>query len=532
MTDSKMDSIVHDAGRSSNISDGDGNLEAGAHKEYHLRFSNNNLSNRSRNMLERYINLPPAIAFSITIMSTWPSLSLSLQAGLYNGGPTALVWGMLLAGFGSTAIAAVLGEMASITPQVGAQYRWTGIYAPKFLNPHFWSLIQGWLTLFAWITLCAVWPFLTALLLQGVVILNYPDYVPERWHATLIMWALLAIPVFANIFARRLLVLLEIIGGVLHIVFFFCIIITLLVLSPRSTSSFVFTTSFYGQSGWDSEFVQWCLGLLTTTGILCGFDGSLHLSDEVKDAPRKVPVAMITSMVVNSIIGFIYLIIILYCIGDVSRVLNTTTDFAIIEIFYQTTGSVAWATVLSCMVVIPSLICQFGVFASVSRLVWAFAMDNGLPFSAYFSHVNTRLKIPLRALLLVTVICCLICLINIGSTTAFYAVLSLGALALYGSYLLPVLFFLYRKLVGPSVQYGPFNMGGLSTPITIYAAVWLVFVLFWTPWPQFLPVTTDTMNWSSPIFVGVVVLAIADWCIGGRKRFRVPTTVEDSPYVE
>lgn len=64
---------------------------------------------------QRYINLTPAVAFGLTILSTWPSLSLTLQAGLYNGGPTALVWGMLLATIGSSCIAAVLGEMASMS---------------------------------------------------------------------------------------------------------------------------------------------------------------------------------------------------------------------------------------------------------------------------------------------------------------------------------------------------------------------------------------------------------------------------------
>lgn len=32
-------------------------------------------------------------------------------------------------------------------PVVGAQYRWTALYAPRFMSPEFWSLIQGWSTL-------------------------------------------------------------------------------------------------------------------------------------------------------------------------------------------------------------------------------------------------------------------------------------------------------------------------------------------------------------------------------------------------
>ena len=50
------------------------------------------------------------------------AVAVSFQAGLLNGGPTSLVWGMLLSWVGITAVAASLAEMASINPSVGAQY--------------------------------------------------------------------------------------------------------------------------------------------------------------------------------------------------------------------------------------------------------------------------------------------------------------------------------------------------------------------------------------------------------------------------
>lgn len=125
-----------------------------------------------------------------------------------------------------------------------------------------------------------------------------------------------------------------------------------------------------------------------------GFDGSLHLSDEIKDAPRKVPQSMMASMVINGVVGFAFIIVLLYCIGDIERVALTPTKFPIIEIFYQSTGSVSWATGLTCMIVIPAMICQFGVFASVSRLVWAFAIDNGLPFSSFLARVRLHPFLP------------------------------------------------------------------------------------------------------------------------------------------
>lgn len=71
--------------------------------------------------LERYISLVPSVAFNAVLSASWSAVAVSFQAGLLNGGPTSLVWGMLLAWVGTTALAASLAEMASINPTVGAQ---------------------------------------------------------------------------------------------------------------------------------------------------------------------------------------------------------------------------------------------------------------------------------------------------------------------------------------------------------------------------------------------------------------------------
>jgi hypothetical protein len=77
------------------------------------------------------------------LQASWESIALTFQAVLFNGGPVALVYGIIIATIGSMAIAASLGEMASIEPTVGAQYRWTSRHTPKKLDPKFWGLLQG-----------------------------------------------------------------------------------------------------------------------------------------------------------------------------------------------------------------------------------------------------------------------------------------------------------------------------------------------------------------------------------------------------
>ncbi|KAK5730374.1 hypothetical protein LTR15_000311 [Elasticomyces elasticus] len=454
---------------------------------------------------QRYLSLKPAVAFAMTVLSSWTGISLTMSAAFLNGGPTTLVWGTLLAGAGSLAIAASLGELASITPVVGAQYRWTGLYAPRAMSPAFWSLLQGWLTVFSWICLCASVPFISALCLQGLIILNDETYVPQRWQATLLMWAFLALPVLGNVYGRKLLKAVEIMGGVLHIVFFVVTITTLAVMARRSTAKFVFTESFFGQSGWER------------------FDGVLHLSDEISDAPRKVPIAMMLAVVFNTILALAFLITVLFCIGDVEAAVGTITGFPIIQILYQATESKAAATVIVCMILFSTMIALFGVFASVSRLTWAFARDNGLPYSEFFSRVHPTLHIPLNALGLVTIIAALLGLINIGNTTAFNAILSLATMGLYLSYVMPLAFVLIRKLQGRHPNYGPFRLGIWSIPVNIVGLAFGIYMVIFLPFPSVLPVTGATMNYAAPILGFIMLMALGDWFVSGRKRFEVPT---------
>jgi choline transport protein len=107
-------------------------------------------------------------------------------------------------------------------------------------------------------------------MIQGLIILNHDDYVPERWHGTLLTWACIFIPLLINIFARRALPPFEIIGGIAHIVFFVIVVVVLLVLSPRNSAEFVFTQSVSDLSGWTNPGVGWCLGLLSATFPLSG----------------------------------------------------------------------------------------------------------------------------------------------------------------------------------------------------------------------------------------------------------------------
>lgn len=130
---------------------------------------------------------------------------------------------------------------------------------------------------------------------------------------------------------------------------------------------------------------------------------------------------------------------------------------------------------------------------------------------------------PLNALILVAICVALLALINIGSTAAFNAFISLTALALYVSYILPILFLLWRRISRPkSIVWGPFRLGKYGVPLNLLALCYVLFLVAWMPLPTILPVDANNMNYAGPLFAAVILGALLDWVISGRKRFEVP----------
>jgi choline transport protein len=247
------------------------------------------------------------------------------------------------------------------------------------------------------------------------------------------------------------------------------------------------------------------------------------MSDEVKRARFRVPRSMIFSVVVNATMQFLYMITVLFCIGDIDRV--SASPLPIIEVYYQATGSRAATNVFVFMFIFIIFVSFFNVFASVSRLLWAFSRDEGLPFSSIFAKVHPSLKMPVNALCVVAVSLCLLALINIGSSTAFNALISLPALALYISYFFPILFLFWRRMSragSATIPWGPFKLGKSGPWINVGAMSYIIFVLIWMPFPAMLPVDRFNMNYAGPIAGGVIIAAALDWCLNGRKRFRIP----------
>lgn len=515
-------------------------------------------------VLKRRFGFLSIFGFSCCILATWESALALFTEAFENGGPAAVVWGFPIAWLCSLSVYLCLAEMSSIAPISGGQYFWVAILAPQRCK-RFCGYLTGWLTSLAWIATLAVGSIFTGTIIQGLIILNYPDYEPKNFHGAFLAWAVIAVAIFVNIVIAGLLPVLEGVILFIHVLGFIAILITLVYLSPHGSAEDVFFRTL-NEGNWPTQGLSFCIGFIGNVATFVGADASIHMAEEIENAAMNVPRAIVTTVILNGTTGWAMVIAMLFCLGDIQSVIDSPTGYPFIQVFYNGTGR-AGATVMTAIVIIIIWCAVIGFAATASRMTWSFARDHGLPFHQYIQKVDSRTRIPVIAVIVVTVIPCLLNLIYIGSSTAFNDVISMSVSGLYASYLLPCSFLLWRRATGqikphrpsedrsvaipargngdrnashnltlednngdsdvlleePTLEWGPWRLPGLlGTLNNSFACLYCVWVLFWDFWPPTTPVTGENMNYSVLVTGAVIIFAVARYFLGGKVGYRGP----------
>ncbi|KAF5251768.1 hypothetical protein FANTH_3378 [Fusarium anthophilum] len=495
--------------------------------EKHLGSQNQDEQNLERHgyvqQTKRNFSLTAMVATCVNLMATWEALSSTLAAGLVSGGAVSLVYGVIVAFVGSLCSASSLAELASSYPTAGGQYHFVAKLSPKTSRP-LTSWFAGYISTLGWIASAGSAPFLAGTQIQGLLVLNYPDsYVFQRWHGTLLFWAVLLGSACICIFCSNKLPLIEKLTLVLHVTFFIAIIVTMAVTSPTKHSAEWVFSHFENNSGWGNDAVAWSIGLLSSCYVLIGYDGATHLSEEMNNAEMGVPRAMVGCLLVNGPLGFAFLLVILFFMGDISAALATPTGFPIIEIFLHMTGSVAAATTMTAMITVMACLSTVPLLTAAARIMWAFARDQGLPFAERIASVDKRRQIPTVSIIVVSFLLMLLSLINIGSTTAFNAILSLAVVSLQASYLLPIILLIWRRLFRPdTLRWGPWRLGKAGLPINIIAVIYLIYTCIFLLFPPYQPITPVNMNYAPVVLGGALIFGCIYWPLR-RNPLPIPT---------
>ncbi|KAK5203633.1 hypothetical protein LTR41_010660 [Exophiala xenobiotica] len=382
-------------------------------------------------LFKRNFGFVSIFGFALIIMSTWETILSTVAFGLGNGGPGGLIWTFVAVWIGFILVGVSMADMASMAPTSGGQYHWVSEFAPPRVQQPL-SYFVGWLGVLGYQVGTTIGAFVAATMIQGLIILNYPNYDPERWHGTLMAMAITLCVALFNIFLAKHLPLVEGIILVVHIIGFFAILVPQWVLGPRTPSSDVWT-SFVDGGSWGSNGVACLVGMITNVGALVGGDAAAHMAEEVKNASKTLPRAMIWTIVVNGALGFLMLVTFLYTLGDLNEDLTSPTGYPIIQVFHTATGSAGGASGLTCVLIILNVCANLTTMAGSSRQLFSFARDKGVPCHGWVSRVPRGYDVPVAAVLVSATWACVFHCIYIGSALAFNIIMSIGTVSLLTS---------------------------------------------------------------------------------------------------
>ena len=215
------------------------------------------------------------------------------------------------------------------------------------------------------------------------------------------------------------------------------------------------------------------------------------MSEETHDAAVRGPVAIRTAVIVSGAFGWLLTVCMCFCLTEFDAILNTPTGLPVAQIFLNAGGK-RGGTVMWAFAILVQFFTGCSAMLADTRMAYAFARDNALPFSEFLSRVNSRTHTPVNSVWFVVFFSVGLNCIAIGSTETATAIFNVTAPALDISYVSVIL---AHQLYKSKVKFveGPFTLGRWGTPINYTAVIWVLFISIVLFFPPQVPVTGANM---------------------------------------
>jgi len=455
-------------------------------------------------------------ALSFSIISILTGAVTLYDYGLEKGGPAEMAFGWPLVALFTLTVAASMAELASAFPTSGGMYHWAAM-----LGGPGWGWFTAWFNIVGLIATtagvdygCA--QFVTPLLGMSSTV-----------RAVLVVYAAILLSHgLINHYGIRLVGWLNDFSVTVHIIGVVAIVGALLLFAPKQPASFFFHASTR------THFPYWwafMLGLLQAQWTFTGYDASAHASEETLDPRRRAPWGMINSVAVSAVVGYLLLMGLTLAVRSVPEVLGATDAGgnkipAVIVILQQALGNRAGAA-MSMLAAMAMWFCGLACVTSNSRTVYAFARDDGMPFSGLWRKVSSKHMTPGPAIWL-SVGAALAVSIYSG---AYSVVTSISTVGLHISYIIPVALGWRARRANIWTERGPWHLGRHSSLVNFSAILWTAFIFTILVMPPNL-LTGKTM-------LAVIALLVVWYAARERRRFTAasamrterPTLVRHDP---
>lgn len=206
------------------------------------------------------------------------------------------------------------------------------------------------------------------------------------WQATALVAPVMVVCMVVNIWYTNAIPSMQNFVMALHILGFLAIVIVLWVLGPH-VSAYDALLNFEDTGGWSSMPLALMIGQISSVQALASSDAAAHMAEEVRDAGVTVPKAMAWTFTINATMGLIMTITYLFAMPSVDDAINDPTGFPMMYVFQQAMP-VKGTIVLTVLMMVLLMAGNISYQASTARQAFAFARDNGLPFSSWIARVK------------------------------------------------------------------------------------------------------------------------------------------------
>lgn len=471
------------------------------------------------------------VAFMSFVLASIPyGLATTFFYPLVGGGPVNIIWGWLIVSLIILCVAASLGEITSVYPTAGGVY-----YQAFMLSPQKYQRIVAWICGWSYvvgnimITLAVNFgstQFIIACVNVFEVSPGVGIFEATTYQTFLIFLAITLLCNAVSSLGNKWLPMLDTFAIFWTLAGLLAIVICVLVLAKggRNSGAYVFG-HFEPQSGWPVGW-SFCVGLLQAAYATSSTGMVISMCEEVQDPSRQVPRAIVGTIVLNTLAGLLFLIPLVFVLHDSADLIALVSGQPVPTIIKAAVGNSTGAFLLLMPLAVLALLCGIGCTTAVSRSVWAFARDGGIPFSKYWKQVNQSLGLPFNAMMLGMVIEIALGLIYFGSTTAFNAFSGVGVITLTVSYACPIAV----SFIGgrAQIKHGQFDLGKLGVFCNIVALAWSLLAVPLFCMPSYLPVTAETVNYAPVVFVAFILIASFWYWVWGREKYVGPPAVDDA----
>ncbi|PIG85563.1 hypothetical protein AARAC_007327 [Aspergillus arachidicola] len=461
------------------------------------------------------------LCMAFVICNSWAGIAGSLQLALIAGGPATLVYSILVTTTAYLSIAASMAELAAVYPTAGGQYHFTSILAPEKFRRGL-SYTCALLAVFSWLAIGVSVTSIAAQQLLAVISAGMLNFAPQPWHVFLVYQGFSLLAILYNALALKRSPWTHNLAFVLTILLFFsCFLVLLLRGNPKEPHDFVWNT-FLNQTGWP-DGICFLIGLSTSCYMYNGLDAAMHMTEECGDAKRMVPRVMMGAIGIGFITGFAYTVAQVYAISDIEEIMTTSRwiPFVVME---QGFRSHTIAIIITCFATAMALTIIIATQEASSRLVWAFARDNGLLFSHHLQKIQPHLDVPLWSLFFVWLLTSLCAFLYLASKTAFNAVVGSSVILQQLSFCIPTVLLMARKrsttFLPPARSFRMPNMLGWMVNSFSVSFITLMAVILCLP--VAMSPDASSMNYTSVILAFSFLFGLANWLLHAKNHYGGP----------